>query len=386
MAWAKAPVAIGAATFAASLAIAGTLTSSIPAAQDAARQLEAKLKLTAITDIAAFDAIPIYQAILEALANGDVDGAIDLLADLDSLSAVPVYRDIAALLAAGDLEGAIDALADLDSTSAVPVYKDIAAALANGDLEGAIDLLAGLDSTSAVPVYKDIAVALSEGDFDGAIDQLGNLDSTSAIPVYRDIITAPTLQDAAIATGGLDSVSAIDTFVGDGPLGADNTTPVGAVFGDGGIDALAPNAENGGGYDALSALPVLAGSNNPNTNFGPGLLNPQPDGTGGINALSNYDALSAIPRYLNLPEQKAPDLPPAPLAPEEEGSGNEQNLLRTSMNFSPESSEEIIVPGGGGAPEGMRGYGNFLKKLGLNGGPDAEAKDPSGGGAEGGTP
>jgi hypothetical protein len=79
------------------------------------------------------------------------------------------------------------------------------------------------------------------------------------------------------------------------------------VFTGGGIDALAPNADSGGGYAALSALPVLFGSNNANTNFGPGLLNPQA-GTGGLAALANYDALSAIPAYLNLPPNDAPEL------------------------------------------------------------------------------
>ena len=67
-------------------------------------------------------------------------------------------------------------------------------------------------------------------------------------------------------------MSAVDTFFGDGPLGADGETPVGGVFTGGGIDALAPNADSGGGYAALSALPVFFGSNNANTNFGPGVF------------------------------------------------------------------------------------------------------------------
>ena len=396
MEWTKAPVAVGTLACAACLAIAGTMTASIPAAQEAARQ--AQMRLAAVTDIAAFDAIPTYIGILQALAAGDIDAAIDLLGNLDSTSAVPVYRDIAALLAEGDIEGAIDALADLDSTSAVPVYKDIAAALAEGDIEGAIDLLVNLDSTSAVPVYKHIAVALAEGDIEGAIDELGGLDSTSAVPVYKDIAVALAegdLQEAANQTGNLDSVSAIDTFVGDGPEGADGVTPVGSVFGDGGVDALAPHTDDdgnqSGGYAALSALPVLAGSNKPNTNFGPGLLNPQANGTGGLAALENYDALSAVPRYLNLPPNDAPPLPepePAPLA-KTSSSDNKQGEVRESLKFTPDFGGIPLFGSGkgNGVDNGIRGYGDMLKKVGLNGGEAASpsAGDPAGdtGGGEG---
>ena len=64
------------------------------------------------------------------------------------------------------------------------------------------------------------------------------------------------------------------------------------MFTGGGIDALAPDADGNGGYAALSALPVFFGGNK--GPFGPGVFT-----GGGINALSNYDALSAIPAYLN---------------------------------------------------------------------------------------
>lgn len=345
MAWAKAPVAIGAATFAASLAIAGTLTSSIPAAQDAARQLEAKLKLTALSDIdafsaipaylemietgnipeamrglAAFDAVAIYEDILTALANDDLETAIALLGSLDSTSAIPLYIQA---LQTGNIPEAMRGLA---AFGAVPVYEDIISDLDAGDVNAAIDHLGELESTSAVPVYRNI---LTAPDLNTAIDELGNLDSTSAVPVYRDILTAPTLEDAAIATGGLDSLSAVDTFFGDSGGG-------GGVFTGGGIDALAPNDEGEGGYAALSALPAYV------------------------------DAVESLPLA-------------ATAAPDTLAKTNDQGVVRDSLSFKPKPLVLFGNPGDGSTPEeGMRGYGNFLKKLGLNGGPDAA--DPSGGG------
>ncbi len=66
------------------------------------------------------------------------------------------------------------------------------------------------------------------------------------------------------------------------------------MFTGGGIDALAPDADGSGGYAALSALPVFFGTER-EAPFGPGVFT-----GGGIGALSNYDALSAIPAYLNI--------------------------------------------------------------------------------------
>ena len=85
------------------------------------------------------------------------------------------------------------------------------------------------------------------------------------------------------------AVSAVDTFVGN------NNGPPGGVFTGGGIDALAPDADGNGGYAALSALPVFAGTGGVFTG-------------GGVAALSGYDALSAIPAYLDDPPATASTL------------------------------------------------------------------------------
>ena len=102
------------------------------------------------------------------------------------------------------------------------------------------------------------------------------------------------------ALGGYAALSAVDTFVGD-------NNGDGGVFTGGGIDALAPNADGDGGYAALSALPVFVGTattdNGTATPFGPGLFT-----GGGVAALSNYAALSAIPAYLDDPPPAASTL------------------------------------------------------------------------------
>ena len=118
-------------------------------------------------------------------------------------------------------------------------------------------------------------------------------DALSAIPPYIALAGGDIT-----ATGDLDSLSAVDTFFGDGPLGADGETPVGGVFTGGGIDALAPNADSGGGYAALSALPVFFGSNNANTNFGPGVF------TGGTGARRTVE-LRCAERYSGVPQSPA---------------------------------------------------------------------------------
>jgi len=215
-------------------------------------------------------------------------------------------------------------------------------------------------------------------------------------------------------------LSAVDTFFGDGPEGA------GGVFTGAGIDALAPDADGNGGYAALSALPVFfGGTNGP---FGEGVFT-----GGGVDALSNYDALSAIPAYLA--PNPVPGLPLPFAAPQENAAPEEKVALRTTslpgggtgtqsaQSFAPQAftpptlpqlpkvelpkvdppansgpklnvsrlSEKFTPAGVGGIPilfgggtagvdNSIRGYGDALKKLGINGGGEDT------GGESGGTP
>jgi hypothetical protein len=357
------------------------MTSSVPALQQAQKAAEAKL--AAFTDVDAFSAL--------GLTNIFDYGLIDGIPAFQQFLAT---GDLAAFEPAADGSGGYAALSGLNSY------------FGTGDITG-------IDAFSALG------------------DPLGTA-AFSAIPVFQQLAAATTPQEAAIALGGYDALSATDTFFGDGPPGFDPATPVGAVFGPGGVDALAPHEEADGtltgGYQALSALPVFFGSDAPNTNFGPGVFNPQPDGTGGISALSNYAALSAVPAYLNIPPQPAP-LPVAPVAPlaartiqqpvvqkqdvdtslgaqplaavappadpapadstppPAATKSNKQNEVRNGLSFKPEGFGGIPLfgsGGGAGVDNSIKGYGDMLKKAGLSGGETAGA--PAGGASASGTP
>jgi hypothetical protein len=361
------------------------MTSSVPALQQAQKAAEAKL--AAFTDVAAFSAL----GLTNLTDYGLFDGTPALLAFLGGNpnlllpTTTPANPGYAALSAIDVFFG------DNDGTTGGGVFTG-----------GGIAALANYDALSAIPAY----VRLANGD----ITALNDLASVSAINPYIALAGGDIT-----ATGDLDSLSAVDTFFGNGPLGADNATPVGAVFGPGGVDALAPNAVSGGGYAALSALPVFFGSNAPNTNFGPGVFNP----AGGVSALSNYAALSAVPAYLNIPPNAAPmaavvpaaapeqnniqanvvdtkpaqtqqfsaaavtpaapvapaaDSTPPPAAPKSKNKQGDGNLGL----FKPGTTAVPILGFGGGASgvdNSIKGYGDMLKKAGLNGGTSA----PSGG-------
>lgn len=445
--WAKAPLAIGTVACAACLAIAGTMTSSIPAAQKAAERLsQAELRLAGITDIDAFSGIP---ALLDLL-QGNID---TLLADDDNngydlLSAIDIFFGDAANGEGGVFsDGNIDALRNYALLSAIPEYAVLLDPMAT--LEAKLDALRALDSVSATPEYYVLLdPSASEED---KLDALSNLDSVSAIPPYIAIARATTAQEAAAATGDLDSLSAIDTFFGDGPLGGPNgETAIGPVFGDGGIDALAPGADGAGGYAALSALPVFFGRETTDggveTPFGPGLFN-----GGGINALRNYDAFSAIPEYAESlqsievqpfartagPEARtqttlsnldadqdqdlqqakidvqdnsqdnagaisaqqlgavAPAAAPAapaspPAAPSTPPVDSKPKNVQGNGNIGLFKPKPVVLfgvgSGDGAVDNSIRGYGDMLKKIGLNGGPDADGGGAPAGGAPGGAP
>jgi hypothetical protein len=412
--WAKAPFAIGAVACAACLAIAGTMTSSVPAVQRAADQLEraAQLRLAAISDVDAFSALGLTSLTdyglfdgtpaLAALLQGNPD---KLLADntnagYAALSAIDVFFGDGANGAGGVFTGGgVDALANYDALSAIPVFVGT-----NGVFTGGgIGALAGYDALSALPVFQAAATAAAAGDAKGV----------------------------ATALGGYAALSAANTFFGQGSLEADGTTYTGGVFTGGGINALAPGSDGNGGYAALSALPVFAGTD-PNAPFGLGVFT-----GGGVGALTNYDALSAVPAYLNATQgttplatplvakaapaettfktqaveqpvvQKqdvdtslgakplvavAPPTDPAPADPAPADSTPPASSSKNPNNKAGQSYAGVFKPGGtgsvlpifgggGAADNGISGWGDMLKKAGLNGGESAGA---AGGGASAG--
>jgi hypothetical protein len=147
---------------------------------------------------------------------------------------------------------------------------------------------------------------------------------------------------------------------------------------------------------------------------------------GGVSALSNYAALSAVPAYLNIPPNAAPmaavvpaaapeqnniqanvvdtkpaqtqqfsaaavtpaapvapaaDSTPPPAAPKSKNKQGDGNLGL----FKPGTTAVPILGFGGGASgvdNSIKGYGDMLKKAGLSGGTSA----PAGGASASGTP
>ena len=360
--WAKISTSATAMACAACLATAATLPAMGTAGEQLAKQFSsAEVNLAVdFSRLAAFDAIPAYIALLggDLTALDDLDslsavnpilallgGDITALDDLDSTSAINPYIAL--------LGGDLTALDDLDSVSAINPYI----ALAGGDLTALDDL----DSTSAINPY----IRLAGGD----LTALDDLDSTSAINPYIALAGGDIT-----ATGDLDSLSAVDTFFGDGPVGA------GGVFTGGGLAALEPDADGNGGYAALSAIPALL-------DIPPQVpvpvapvttaAAPEQDLT---TTSTLFSGRAALPQAQPAPEA-VPQVDPTVTTPDNSGAAN-QNITRNSKKFEPIKlgDSPLLFGSGTQGGEGMRGYGSFLKKLGI-GGADATS-DGAADGAE----
>lgn len=326
------------------LAMATTVTSSAPLAERAndqiAKTVQRGLNLAALSDIDAFSAL----------------GASSLT-DLAAFDGIPALQQF---LQDGNL-------ADFEP---------------NADGSGGYAALSGLNSYATGNLSGiDAFSALGSG--------IQSTDAFSAIPVFEQLAQATNTQEAATALGGYDATSAANTFFGQGSMGQDGVTPTGGVFTGGGVNALAPASDGSGGYAALSAVPVFVG-NDPNAPYGEGVFT-----GGGVNALSNYAALSAIPAYLDAatsatasttvaPQQKLAASAPADPAPADTTtstptkSNNKAGQSYAGV-FKP-TTIEIFGSGGGknAADNGIRGWGDMLKKAGLSGG-DSSSSDGSGG-------
>ncbi|MDT5160137.1 MAG: hypothetical protein QOC90_447, partial [Mycobacterium sp.] len=125
---------------------------------------------------------------------------------------------------------------------------------------------AGSNLAKTVDVNVKLAVDLSQ------------LAAFDAIPAYVAFLTTGNFDNLA----GVSAVNALTTLFG-----------TNGVFNGGGLNALFPDATPGNvspGYDALSALDVFFGNNDGTTNGGVFT-------GGGIDALNNYAALSALPVF-----------------------------------------------------------------------------------------
>jgi hypothetical protein len=410
--WAKISTSATAIACAACLAAsAATLPAVEKAGSDLARTADVKLAVD-LSQLAGFDAIPAYISLLSG-------GGVDALSPLASVNALTTFFGTGGVFTGGGLDALLaDGTPGFDALSALAVFFGSAGVFGTGG----VDALSNYAALSAIP-------AVLNGD-------LSSLDSVSAIPPYIALAGGDIT-----ATGDLASVSAVDTFFGNGPAGQDGT-PIGGVFTGGGIDALAPAADGSGGYAALSALPVFFGPDTSgNAPFGPGLFT-----GGGVDALKNYAALSTIPALVDDPtthsapmaltpfaaaaqKQAAPQAaslaaqatiaqdpgsttpttptagsnpvntfvaslpkpqaftPPAPQAltppaptqvdptvttPDKGGNRFNGSYSKKFEPTTTSSDSPFLLESGTPGGEGMRGYGSFLKKLGIGGGGAAD--------------
>jgi hypothetical protein len=373
MAWAKTPIAIGAAACAACLALATTSPVTAPIAEKIVKApITSNVNLAAINfaNLDLLSAIPAIQALIN---DGDTSGLDSLngiaaflllgdqgLAAFEESETSPGYAALSGLnsYATGNLAG-IDAfsalgatgLGDLDSVNGIPAFQQF---FATGDLHSfdQTDEQPGYAALSALGTYQDIA----GGDF----STIGNLDSLSAIPSYRTLLSGnATPGEIGDALRGLDAFSAIPEYLGL-PTVEDETPPEDPDGGD--PPATLTRAEK-----RQLKTPVVEQQD--------------PDQGQGTTALAAV---------------AAPVGPVGPAAGEDtapkntkKASANKQNEVRDSGKFTP---KPIVLFGSGSgknaADNGMRGYGDMLKKLGLNGGDtagaDAGNAPAKGGDADGG--
>jgi hypothetical protein len=320
--------------------------AAVPAIEAATNSIEksqaSEVKMSSLVDrlstLDAFGNLPAYQALLDdpsaagliaalgdstsavplylALLNGDT-GAVGELASVDALPvfANAAYWDDLNYLTPGydnPLTPEEDPSPGYDALGALPLYL----AAANGDPSA----LVGIDAVSATPNWASF---LSTGDTSAT--GLGGIDAFSAIPVYKQLATGD--HDAKL--DALSQLSSVDAI----PVAHD-------VIVDGDINALEPIEDVQPGYAALGAIPGLLG-----TNQAPlAAKNPGP-----------------------VVEQAA--------APEVENAGATEKTVKEEKKdngnlglFKPKT--EVILPtgfGGGGADNGMPGWNNMLKKLGVGG-------------------
>jgi hypothetical protein len=377
MAWAKAPVALGTLACAACLAVATTLPVTAPVAEKLVKPVQTGVNLAAI-NFAGLDwlsAIPAIQALIE---NGDTSGLDSLngiaaflnlgdqgLSAFEESADSPGYAALSGLnsLTTGNFAG-IDAFSalgatgpgDLASLDAIPAFEAFAADgntdafVPDSDGNGGYAALSGLSS------YRDAA--------GGNLLALGGIDAFSALPLYATIADAnATDGERADAIRGLAAFSAIPEYLG--------------------LPTAAEEAEAKENADAKAAASKLLKQQEPQ------LLKQQAP------VVQQDEDQTQVQVEGNSIQQLAAVAPPADPAPAADPgpqtgkpSNNKQGEVRNGLSFKPEGNGIPLFGSGRGsaADNGIRGWGDGLKKLGLNGGPDAGAAaggaPAAGGGAE----
>jgi hypothetical protein len=336
------PVAAGSLACVACLAVAAALPAAAPVADQLTKTVHAGVKLAVdFSALDAFNGIPLYLG----LFSGDADTQAESLAGLDSINGLSSFLALAN-------NGGLASFEPNDATGN-PGYAALSGlnSVATGNLAG-IDAFSALGATgpgdlasvSAIPAFQKFAQTGNTDAFVPDADGNGGYAALSGLSSYRDAASGNVL-----ALGGIDAFSALPVFAG--PDG---------VAGTGGIGALS-------GYAALSAIPALLG----------------PAPTGGTGDTGGDQLPPAAKVAKPLAASTGADAPAAagtPAAtttvPKKPGGGS------YSAKFSPAGLPVVFGSGGGrnAADNGIRGYGNMLKKIGLGGG-DSGGSAKSGAGA-----
>ncbi len=398
--WAKIPAATASIACAACIAAASVAIPAMQSSEGLAKTISSEVNLSAI-NFGALDwlsAIPAYQEYLTTF-NLEAFRVTDDHPGLDLLSALPLYEDLFsddpavrdAALADLDLVSGVPALlsgdlGSLDSVSAVPTYLTLLSG------EGTVDDVKGLESVNATYAFNEFIN--SGGDFeafvptenpDGSVDNpgyaalsgvsswqkffssgdpgdLGGIDAFSAIPEYQTLASSDaTVGERADALRNLDAVSAIPEYLG------------------------LPTAE-----EEADAAPLAAKVAAPEETA---TTEEEPQTTTPLKQLSQTITQSLPQANIEAPaapEVKTPELPKlsAPTITKKETASTEEKETSKgggsySGSFKP---EPIVLFGSGkgnGADNGIRGWGEGLKKLGIGGGDTESAGGESGGeGAE----
>ncbi|WP_229481257.1 hypothetical protein [Mycolicibacterium mageritense] len=339
-------------------------------------------------------AIPQY----EALITGDTEEQLAALGELDALSAIPSYL----ALLGGDAAG----LDGLDLLNGIPAWTDF---IETGDLDSFTTKTdadgnvtqAGYAALNGTKAWENF---LTSGDISS--DGLGGIDAFSAIPAYATLLDSEsTDEQRAEALSSLDSVSAIPALQsGDlSKLDSVNAIPAWQTA----LDSSASTAERADalrGLDLVSAIPEYLGL--PSVPAPPPAAplakqvepeavtttEEEPQTNTPLKQLSQTITQSLPQANIEAPaapEVKTPELPKlsAPTISKKETVTEEKEASKGGGSYSGSFKPEPIVlfgsGKGNGADNGIRGWGEGLKKLGIGGGDTESAGGESGGeGAE----
>ncbi|GAB5901315.1 hypothetical protein OKHIL_71240 [Mycolicibacterium mageritense] len=396
--WAKIPAATASIACAACIAAASVAVPVMQSSESLVKTISSEVNLSAI-NFGALDwlsAIPQY----EALITGDTEAQLEALGELDLLSGIPGYL----ALLNGDASG-------LDLVNGIPAFQEFFAS--GGDLHAFVpveeddpttpedDTQAGYDALSGAYFWQGF---IQSGGTDFSAETgLGGIDAFSAIPAYATLLDSEaTDEERADALSSLDSVSAIPALQsGDlSKLDSVNAIPAWQTA----LDSSATTADRADalrGLDLVSAIPEYLGlPTNPPAAAAAKVTAPEETATTEeetqtttpLKQLSQTITQSLPQANVQAPAAPAAEEPKASTstsstktkqAAAEEPAGTSKGGGSYSGSFKP---EPIVLFGSGkgnGADNGIRGWGEGLKKLGIGGGDTESAGGESGGeGAE----